>query len=75
MASAPARKGLGGLLRQGWNEIPDVVAGSAVALVGVGLAMLGLANYYRKNGDNRRYKASYVVFRPEDPRADKVHKD
>ena len=75
MAAAPARTGLVGLLKRGWNEIPDVIGGTVVGLIGIGLSCAGLANYYRKDGDNRRYKMSYVVMRPDDPMASKVHKD
>lgn len=75
MAAAPARKGLAGLLKQGWNEIPEVIGSSAVALVGVVLGVAGAVNYYSKDGDNRRYKSTYVVIRPDDPRAAKVRTD
>lgn len=74
-ASPVVRRGVVGLLKQGWNEIPEVVGSSAVALVGLGLAAAGLYNYYRKDGDNRRYKSTFVVMRPEDPRAALVRKD
>lgn len=74
-ASPVVRRGAVALLKQGWNEIPEVVGSSVVALVGIGLAGIGLYNYYSKDGDNRRYKMSYVVMRPEDPRAASVRKD
>lgn len=75
MSAPVARRGAVALLKQGWNEIPEVIGSSAVALVGLGLAGLGLYNYYSKDGDNRRYKMNYVVMRPEDPRAARVRKD
>lgn len=59
----------------GWNEIPEVVGSSVVALVGIGLAGIGLVNYYRKDGDNRRFKHTYVVMRPDDPRVAKIRQD
>jgi hypothetical protein len=74
MASA-APRGLTALLKRGWNEIPEVVGSSAVALVGIAMCVVGVTQYYRKDGDNRRYKLTYVVMRPDDPRAAKVHKD
>lgn len=78
-AAAPAAAKASGrlvtLFKQGWNEIPEVVGSSAVALLGLGLATVGVVNYYRKDGDNRRYKSSPVVMRSSDPRAAKVHKD
>lgn len=64
-----------GLLTRAWNEIPDIVAGSVLAIIGLGLSAIGVANYYSHDGDNRRYKMTYVVMRPDDPRAEKVRKD
>lgn len=63
------------LIILGWNEIPEVIGSSAVAIIGLGLCAIGLKNYYAKDGDNRRYKMSYVVMRPEDPRAARIRKD
>ncbi|XP_054728845.1 uncharacterized protein LOC129237894 [Anastrepha obliqua] len=73
--SASAARNSHGLLKRAWNEIPDIVAGSVLALLGLGLATAGVAGYYSKDGDNRRYKTGYVVMRPDDPRAEKVRKD
>lgn len=70
-----ARAGTQGLLKRAWNEIPDIVAGTGLAVAGLVLAGIGVTNYYSKDGDNRRYKMTYVVMRPDDPRAEKVHKD
>lgn len=75
-AAVPAKAGrLVTLFKQGWNEIPEVVGSSFMAVLGFGMAGFGLWNYYRKDGDNRRYKTGYVVMRSSDPRAAKVHKD
>ncbi|XP_023176326.1 uncharacterized protein LOC111603098 [Drosophila hydei] len=73
--SAPAARGTTSLLKRAWNEIPDIVGGSALALAGIVMAGIGLTNYYAKDGDNRRYKMGYVVFRHDDPRAEKVRND
>lgn len=73
--SASAARGSTSLLKRAWNEIPDIVGGSALALTGIVMAGIGLANYYAKDGDNRLYKTGYVVFRDDDPRAKKVRKD
>lgn len=70
-----AARGLVGLFKQGWNEIPEVVGSSVMAVIGLGLAAIGVAGYYAKDGDNRKYKSTYVVMRPDDPRVAKVHKD
>lgn len=64
-----------GLLRRAWSEIPEVVGSSFMALVGFGFATLAVYNYYRIDGDNRRYKLEYTVIRDDDPRAEKVRKD
>ncbi|XP_055388181.1 uncharacterized protein LOC129616583 [Condylostylus longicornis] len=74
-AAGPARNGLTGLLKQGWNEIPDVVGGSVLAVVGLVLGTIGVSRYYSLDMDNRKYKIGFVVMRPEDPKAAKVHKD
>lgn len=78
MSAAPATAQAGRLVtlfKRGWHEIPEVVGSSAVALVGLALATGGVYNYYRKDGDNRRYKSLPVVMRSSDPRAARVHKD
>jgi hypothetical protein len=49
-----------GVLKQGWDQIPDIMATTALALVGLGLGGIGLYRYYAKDGDNRRYKVEYV---------------
>lgn len=70
MATSQAAKGgLGALLKRGWNEIPDIIAGTGHALIGVAVGVVGLIGYYRMDGDNRRYKEDIVVFRDTDPRA------
>ena len=74
MSATSARSSVG-LLKRAWNEIPDIVGGSVLAIIGLGLAGIGLTTYYANDGDNRRYKLGYVVMRPDDPRAAKVHKD
>lgn len=43
--------------------------------IGIAMALFGVYNYYRKDGDNRRYKLEYTVIRDDDPRAAKVRKD
>ncbi|EDV33850.1 uncharacterized protein Dana_GF19215 [Drosophila ananassae] len=73
--SANAARGSTSLLKRAWNEIPDIVGGSALALCGIVMATIGVANYYANDGDNRRYKLGYVVLRHDDPRADKVRND
>ncbi|XP_037940688.1 uncharacterized protein LOC119673476 [Teleopsis dalmanni] len=68
-------RGIQSLFKRAWNEIPDVVGGTVHALIGLALTGIGLAKYYGGDGDNRKYKMAYVVMRPDDPRAAKVHKD
>lgn len=74
-AAAPATRGLVALFKRGWNEIPEVVGSSFMGVLGLGLAFAGVYNYYSKDGDNRRFKSSIVVMRPEDPRAAKIRTD
>ncbi|XP_026726478.1 uncharacterized protein LOC113492941 [Trichoplusia ni] len=74
MASA-SRRGLGQLLQQGWNEIPEVLASTGLAFAGIGLATVGCYNYVKTDGDNRRYKSTYVVMRSDDPKAKLIRKD
>ncbi|ALC49363.1 CG9034 [Drosophila busckii] len=73
--SASAARGSTSLLKRAWHEIPDIVGGSAMAIAGIVMAGIGLVNYYSKDGDNRRYKQGYVVYRHDDPRAQKVRND
>lgn len=70
--TALPKRGLGALLRRGWNEIPEVIGSSFMALVGLSMAGLGVYTYYAKDGDNRKNKLEYTVIRPEDPRAAKI---
>lgn len=75
MASTQASRGLVGLFKRGWNEIPEIIGSSCMALLGVGLGSYGVYRYYQNDGDNKRFKMSYVVYRSDDPRAAKVRKD
>lgn len=72
--AAASRRSLGQLLQQGWTEIPEVLATTGIALVGVGLGIAGCYNYAKSDGDNRRYKQTYVVMRPDDPRVKLIRK-
>jgi hypothetical protein len=49
-----------GVLKQGWDQIPEIMASTGLALFGLCLGGVGLYNYYAKDGDNRRYKLDYV---------------
>lgn len=74
MAGA-TRRSLGQLLQQGWNEIPEVLGTTGIALVGIAMATVGCYNYVKMDGDNRRYKSTYVIFRSDDPKAKLIRKD
>lgn len=63
-----------GLIQKACWEIPEIVGASACALIGIGLAGVGMYNYEKNNGDRRTYKNIYVIVRPDDPRA-KLIKD
>lgn len=75
MASVAPRRTLSQLIRQGWNEIPEIFASTGLGLVGIVLATVGCYNYSKNDGDNRRYKHVYVIMRPDDPRVQKIRKD
>jgi hypothetical protein len=62
-------------LLEGWNEIPEVIGSTGMAILGMGFASFGLWNYYRKDGDNRRYKFQHVIYRDTDPRAKTIRED
>ncbi|XP_046398855.1 uncharacterized protein LOC124165465 [Ischnura elegans] len=71
-AAAGTSRGAVGLLKRGWHEIPEVMASTGLALIGLGLGCVGLSIYYSKDGNNRRYKNSYIVYRPDDPRVKSI---
>ncbi|KAJ0181426.1 hypothetical protein K1T71_003511 [Dendrolimus kikuchii] len=58
-----------GLFKRGCWEIPEIMGASAIGLIGICLATIGVYNYIRNDGDNREYRSVYYIVRPEDPRA------
>lgn len=75
MSFGAPRRTIGQLFRQGWAEIPEVMSSSFMAIIGIGLASVGAYKYAKYDGDNRRYKMTYVVMRPDDPRVAKIRKE
>lgn len=75
MAATASRRTLGQLLKQGYHEIPEVITSTGIGLVGIGLGYWGCYNYVKSDGDNRRYKMTYVVMRPDDPKVKTIKKD
>ncbi|XP_071552484.1 uncharacterized protein NdufA3 [Panulirus ornatus] len=69
MSAGAARRTLSQLHRQGWAEIPEVMASSYLMLVGVGFIGASMVMYSKNDGDNKRYRFQYTVYRPDDPRA------
>lgn len=63
-----------GLFQRACWEIPEIVASTGCALIGIGLACIGMHNYEKNSGDRRTYRNIYVIVRPDDPRA-KLLKD
>ncbi|KPJ17807.1 hypothetical protein RR48_06613 [Papilio machaon] len=61
-------KTLSGLIRRGWWEIPEIMASSCMAAIGIVLGIVGVYNYEKRNGDNKEYKSVYMIMRPDDPR-------
>ncbi|XP_063902768.1 uncharacterized protein LOC135122492 [Zophobas morio] len=75
MASVSGRASMG-LLKRGWNEIPDIIGSGIMGLIGIAMATGSVFYYYNAiDGDNRRYKEKYTVIRHDDPRAEKVRTD
>lgn len=61
-----------GNFRRACWVIPEIVAGTLVALVGIGLGIAGCMDYVKNDGDNREYKSVYAIVRSDDPRACKL---
>lgn len=62
------------LLKQGWNEIPEILVAGSVALVTMAMSGFGIRYYYKNDLFNKKYKLYPVYMRPDDPRVAKVHK-
>lgn len=62
-------RGVVALIKRGWNEIPEIVGSSVMAVIGLGLGITGLAIAERKKPTARKHKFEYIVVRPDDPRA------
>lgn len=63
------------LLKQGLNEIPEVIAAGIVGLSMGGIAVAKVYYDSKQEGyGNKKYKFHPVYMRPDDPRAAKVHK-
>ena len=75
MSVPVARRTLGQLLKQGWTEIPEVIASTGLAVFGIGCGVYACYKYVKNDGDNRRYKKVFVIMIPDDPRAAKIKKD
>lgn len=75
MAAPVARRSVGQLLKQGWTEIPEVIASTGLAVVGAVCGGIACYRYVKNDGDNRRYKKVFVIMRSDDPRAAKIRKD
>ncbi|XP_072401841.1 uncharacterized protein NdufA3 [Diabrotica undecimpunctata] len=71
MSAVPSR-GLVGLIKRGWNEIPEILGSSVFGLAGIGITVYSVYLYYQKDGDNRKYKEQYTVYRHDDPRVAKL---
>ncbi|KAL0891963.1 hypothetical protein ABMA27_015197 [Loxostege sticticalis] len=68
----PFSKTLFGTIKRACWCIPEIVGSSALAVVGIAMATIGVMNYINTDGDNREYKWVYTVIRDDDPRACKL---
>lgn len=59
---------LGGLIRKGWWEIPEIMGASCFAILGIIMGTVGVYNYIKNDGDNREFKKVYMIMRPDDKR-------
>ncbi|XP_066258547.1 uncharacterized protein NdufA3 [Euwallacea similis] len=66
--SATANRGLVALIKRGWNEIPEIMGSGVHALIGLGVMVYACKVYYENDGNNRRYRSTYVVLRHDDPK-------
>lgn len=71
-AAAPSR-GIVGLFKRGWNEIPEIVASGILGLVGIGITIYACRKDIQR-GPYRPNKLSYTVIRDDDPLAETVRK-
>nr|BAN20676.1 unkown protein [Riptortus pedestris] len=71
MSASPYGRGLLGLLKKGWNEIPAVMATTGLALVGIGLS--GYVYHVVSSNEiyTYKYKNDIMIVRPDDPRLNK----
>lgn len=55
------------LFIRGWNEIPEIMGSSVIALIGLGF---GIAALSRDDSvqEQSRYKRVFTIMRPDDPR-------
>ena len=75
MATPATGRGLVALFKRGWHEIPEVIGSSFMGILGVGIGCYTLYRYYDEDGENRRFKTSFQVLRPDDPRVQKIRYD
>lgn len=64
--------GFKGLWRAGWNEVPTIMATLPFMFIGLAIGTVGIHLYNKYDYDNRQHKLRYVVYRPDDPRAEDV---
>lgn len=61
-------KGLTGLFKKFWDEMPEVVGSTALGLVGLGIGVYIIRDFLQKGEFIPKYKESYVVYRHDDPK-------
>lgn len=75
MSATAGNRGLVALIKRGMNEIPEIMLSGALGLFGIGMGSTAVYLYYQNDGDNRRHKENYTVYRHDDPRVSRIRTD
>ncbi|XP_020290786.1 uncharacterized protein LOC109858173 [Pseudomyrmex gracilis] len=58
--------------RKGWQEIPVIMGGSFILLLGLGMTAFGATYCYMHDMTPKYYINIPRIYRPDDPRAQKI---
>jgi hypothetical protein len=60
--------GLKGIFRQAMHEMPLITISAPFCIVGTALIIYHTYKYKQNDGNNRKYKFRYTLYRPDDPK-------